>query len=180
MMSDLHCFLAIFLPFISINKRHFYPLAASSTHHSLTPPSLINPLLKNSVSSLHLSFVAGKWDFGRGVSRTSEGNAKSLAVWPIHPEVGGGGADLRVWFNDDVEEGGRELADEGKAKAKAERMDKRWTGVTNAMAGLFCSSLGQIDKAMTTSPTSIFSEERRELDSPPPPFPPAPPHIRHY
>lgn len=77
-------------------------LPAHNPHHSLTPPSLLTPLLNNDVQRLHLSFVAGKWDFGKGMSEVpgEPGRSRSLAVWPLHPEVGGSGAEMRVWFAD--------------------------------------------------------------------------------
>lgn len=41
------------------------------------------------------------------------------------------------------------------------RIEEKWTSVTNAMAGIFCSSLGQIDSAITTSPVDIFPRNPR-------------------
>lgn len=40
--------------------------------------------------------------------------------------------------------------------------DDNWQALTNALAGLFCSSLGQIDKSITSSPQDIFPEEGTE------------------
>lgn len=46
------------------------------------------------------------------------------------------------------------------------RPEDSWTAVTNAMAGIFCSSLGQIDSAITTSPIDIFSKSAGSGDEP--------------
>lgn len=37
------------------------------------------------------------------------------------------------------------------------RIDQRWKGLRNALAGLFCASLGSLDEQRTTSPASSFS-----------------------
>lgn len=38
-------------------------------------------------------------------------------------------------------------------------IDDRWQGVRNALAGLFCASLGSLDEQRTTSPRSTFPPE---------------------
>lgn len=38
-------------------------------------------------------------------------------------------------------------------------MDERWRGLRNALAGLFCASLGSLDELRTTSPTQSFVPE---------------------
>jgi phosphatidylinositol glycan class T len=51
----------------------------------------------------------------------------------------------------------------------ASRADESWKGVTNALAGLFCSSLGQIDPSITAAPEDIFPDsntEGRFIDGP--------------
>ncbi|KAJ9102378.1 hypothetical protein QFC21_002778 [Naganishia friedmannii] len=104
---------------------NFHIRASNVTaHHSVTPPTLILPLQRNGVSELHLSFVAGRWQHER---------------WgqPIHPEVGGTGAEMRAWI-------------------RGSQPEENWTAVTNALAGIFCSSLGQISPAITSSPSDIF------------------------
>lgn len=39
------------------------------------------------------------------------------------------------------------------------RVDERWRGLRNALAGLFCASLGSLDDSRTTSPSRSFSPE---------------------
>ena len=39
------------------------------------------------------------------------------------------------------------------------RIDDRWSGLRNALAGLFCASLGSMDEQRTTSPYLSFSPE---------------------
>jgi len=42
------------------------------------------------------------------------------------------------------------------------RPDQSWQGVSNALAGLFCSSLGQINPSITAAPEDIFPDHNRE------------------
>ena len=39
------------------------------------------------------------------------------------------------------------------------RVEERWKGLRNALAGLFCASLGSLDELRTTSPAQSFSPE---------------------
>ena len=39
------------------------------------------------------------------------------------------------------------------------RVDDRWKGFRNALAGLFCASLGSLDEPRTTSPAKSFAPE---------------------
>ena len=39
------------------------------------------------------------------------------------------------------------------------RVDDRWKGFRNALAGLFCASLGSMDELRTTSPAQSFAPE---------------------
>jgi len=36
------------------------------------------------------------------------------------------------------------------------RVDERWSGLRNALSGLFCASLGSLDSRRTTSPVAAF------------------------
>ena len=40
-----------------------------------------------------------------------------------------------------------------------DRVDTRWQGLRNALAGIFCASLGSMDDQRTTSPADMFSPE---------------------
>jgi phosphatidylinositol glycan class T len=51
-------------------------------------------------------------------------------------------------------------------------VDERWKGLRNALAGLFCASLGSLDELRTTSPTRSFGPEGELPDW-------APHQIRH-
>ena len=44
------------------------------------------------------------------------------------------------------------------------RVDDRWKGFRNALAGLFCASLGSLDGLRTASPAQSFSPEGMLLD----------------
>ena len=41
----------------------------------------------------------------------------------------------------------------------SDRVDERWKGLRNALAGLFCASLGSLDELRTTSPSQSFVPE---------------------
>lgn len=45
------------------------------------------------------------------------------------------------------------------ANLRAFRVDQRWQGLRNALAGLFCASLGVMDEQRTTSPSRTFRPE---------------------
>ncbi|KXN82279.1 GPI transamidase component PIG-T [Leucoagaricus sp. SymC.cos] len=78
------------------------------------------------VSELHLALNAGSWDYERW------GYPEEKAV--------GNGAELWAWMG---------------AEASSS-VDERWKGLRNALAGLFCASLGSLDEQRTTSPTRAF------------------------
>jgi len=81
------------------------------------------------VTELHLTLNAGNWDYDR---------------WGYPEEKGvGTGAELWAWMGD------------GGTKS----VDERWRGLRNALAGLFCASLGSLDELRTTSPTQSFVPE---------------------
>lgn len=46
-----------------------------------------------------------------------------------------------------------------RANSQMFRVDKRWQGLRNALAGLFCASLGGMDEQRTTSPSRTFRPE---------------------
>ncbi|KAH6911862.1 GPI transamidase component GPI16 [Coprinopsis sp. MPI-PUGE-AT-0042] len=99
--------------------------ATPNTTHS-TPLSLGQILRTYSVSELHLTLNAGKWDYDH---------------WglPAHEADG------------DVATGGMFWAWIGEGGDMS--IDEKWKGLRNALAGLFCSSLGRMDEIRTTSPS---------------------------
>ncbi|KAF8137203.1 GPI transamidase component PIG-T [Boletus edulis] len=99
---------------------------SSAQHYTLFPLTLGQILREYSVTELHLSLNAGKWNYN------SWG-------FPDHPSVGTG-AELWAW-----------MADGGPLS-----VDDRWMGLRNALAGLFCASLGSLDDRRTSSPASAF------------------------
>ncbi|KAG8216666.1 GPI transamidase component PIG-T [Butyriboletus roseoflavus] len=99
---------------------------SSAQHYSFFPLTLGQILREYSVTELHLSLNAGKWNYD------SWG-------YPDHPSVGTG-AELWAW-----------MADGGPLS-----VDDRWIGLRNALAGLFCASLGSLDDRRTSSPASTF------------------------
>ncbi|KAJ7619534.1 Gpi16 subunit GPI transamidase component [Roridomyces roridus] len=93
-----------------------------SQHYTLFPLTLGQILREYAVTELHLTLNAGNWNYGR---------------WGYPDEVDvGSGAELWAWMG----EGGTATVDE------------RWRGLRNALAGLFCASLGSLDELRTTSP----------------------------
>ncbi len=90
--------------------------------------------------------VAGRWQHAR---------------WhePLQCEGGGTGAEVRAYIRgeDGAESVGSRVSGWSKADVMCSgRTRDKWTAVTNALAGLFCSSLGQISDAITSSPKDIF------------------------
>ncbi|KAG6811243.1 hypothetical protein H0H92_008413 [Tricholoma furcatifolium] len=91
--------------------------------------SLGQILREYAVTELHLSLNAGNWNYDR---------------WGYPEEIGvGTGAELWAWMGDVAQSS----------------IDERWRGLRNALAGLFCSSLGSLDEQRTTSPARSFVPE---------------------
>ncbi|KAK0473320.1 GPI transamidase component PIG-T [Armillaria luteobubalina] len=100
-----------------------------SQHYSLFPLALGQILREYAVTELHLTLNAGKWNYD------SWGYPKERDV--------GTGATLWAW-----------MADGGPTT-----IDYRWQGLRNALAGLFCASIGSLDEQRTTSPVLPFAPE---------------------
>ncbi|KIL69133.1 hypothetical protein M378DRAFT_7850 [Amanita muscaria Koide BX008] len=97
-----------------------------SQHYTLFPLSLGQILREYAVTELHLTLNAGRWNYDG---------------WGYPDESGvGAGAELWAWMGTDSESSA----------------DVRWKGLRNALAGLFCASLGSLDDQRTTSPTLSF------------------------
>ncbi|KAF8340802.1 GPI transamidase component PIG-T [Amanita rubescens] len=97
-----------------------------SQHYTLFPLPLGQILREYAVTELHLSLNAGRWNYDRW-------------GYPEQPGVGTG-AELWAWMGTDSEAS----------------VDARWSGLRNALAGLFCASLGSLDEQHTTSPALSF------------------------
>ncbi|KAF8073389.1 GPI transamidase component PIG-T [Lyophyllum atratum] len=100
-----------------------------SQHYTVFPLALGQILREYAVTELHLSLNAGNWNYDRW-------------GYPEEPGVGTG-AELWAWMGD-----GAQLS-----------IDDRWKGLRNALAGLFCASLGSLDEQRTTSPARSFEPE---------------------
>ncbi|TCD65858.1 Subunit of the glycosylphosphatidylinositol transamidase complex-like protein [Steccherinum ochraceum] len=98
-------------------------------HYTLFPLALGQVLREYAVTELHMSLNAGKWDYDRW-------------GYPEDPGVGTG-AELWAYMGD----------------SSAVSVDARWRGLRNALAGLFCASLGSLDDQRTTSPSLTFRPE---------------------
>ncbi|KAF5385406.1 hypothetical protein D9757_005423 [Collybiopsis confluens] len=97
-----------------------------SHHYTLFPLTLGQILRQYAVTELHLTLNAGKWNYD---------------AWGYPDESGVGvGAELRAWM----------------AEGGPSSIDDRWRGLRNALAGLFCASLGSLDEQRTTSPALSF------------------------
>jgi len=101
----------------------------TAQHYTLFPLALGQILREYSVTELHLTLNAGNWNYDRW-------------GYPEEPGVGTG-AELWTWMGD-----GAVLT-----------VDERWQGLRNALAGLFCASLGSLDEQRTTSPVLTFQPE---------------------
>ncbi|KAF8916822.1 GPI transamidase component PIG-T [Mucidula mucida] len=93
------------------------------------PLSLGQILREYAVTELHLTLNAGKWNY------QSWG-------YPEEPDIGAGAA-LWAWMADGA----------------PTTIDYRWQGLRNALAGLFCASIGSLDAQRTTSPILPFAPE---------------------
>jgi len=101
----------------------------ASQHYTLFPLALGQILREYAVTELHLTLNAGNWNYDR---------------WGYPDEQGvGTGAELWAWMGD-----GAQVS-----------VDERWKGLRNALAGLFCASLGSLDELRTTTPTLSFEPE---------------------
>ncbi|CAE7215547.1 unnamed protein product [Rhizoctonia solani] len=98
----------------------------SSQHYTVFPLALGQILREYSVTELHLSLNAGKWNY------------KHWGV-PLVPSVASG-AELWAWMGHN----------------DTNSIDARWHGLTNALAGLFCASLGSMDSRRTIIPDIAF------------------------
>ncbi|KIJ15956.1 hypothetical protein PAXINDRAFT_168923 [Paxillus involutus ATCC 200175] len=107
-----------------VSPRDPWDLETPALH--LFPLTLGQILREYSITELHLSLNAGKWNYDNW-------------GYPEDPSVSTG-AELWAW-----------MADGGPMS-----IDERWTGLRNALAGLFCASLGSLDSRRTSSPYSAF------------------------
>ncbi|KAF8531968.1 Gpi16 subunit GPI transamidase component [Gautieria morchelliformis] len=100
-----------------------------SQHYNVFPLALGQIIREYAVTELHLSLNAGKWDY---------------SSWG-HPDDPGvaSGAELWAWMGDNSDG----------------RFNARWQGLRNALAGLFCASLGELDERRTTSPVYAFQPD---------------------
>jgi len=100
-----------------------------SQHYTVFPLALGQILREYAVTELHLALNAGNWNYDR---------------WGYPEEKGvGTGAELWAWIGDSA----------------TRTVDERWQGLRNALAGLFCASLGSLDELRTTSPAESFVPE---------------------
>ncbi|RPD56728.1 Gpi16 subunit GPI transamidase component [Lentinus tigrinus ALCF2SS1-7] len=98
-------------------------------HYTLFPLALGQILREYAVTELHLTLNAGKWNYD---------------AWGYPEEPGvGTGAELWAWMGESI----------------PASVDQRWQGLRNALAGLFCASLGHLDEQRTTSPALTFQPE---------------------
>ncbi|PFH53295.1 hypothetical protein AMATHDRAFT_137876 [Amanita thiersii Skay4041] len=97
-----------------------------SQHYTLFPLSLGQILREYAVSEMHLTLNAGNWNYDRW-------------GYPDEPGVANG-AELWAWM--------------GVNQKSME--DEQWRGLRNALAGLFCATLGSLDDQRTTSPILSF------------------------
>ncbi|KAI6124579.1 GPI transamidase component PIG-T [Pisolithus croceorrhizus] len=95
-------------------------------HYTLFPLTLGQILKEYSITELHLTLNSGKWNYDHW-------------GYPDDPSVGTG-AELWAWMID----------------GPSATVDERWTGLRNALAGLFCASLGSLDTRRTSSPSTVF------------------------
>lgn len=97
-----------------------------SQHYALFPLTLGQILREYAITELHLTLNAGKWNYDN---------------WGHPHEAGvGTGAELWAWMS----------------ASEVTTVDERWSGLRNALSGLFCASLGSLDSRRTLSPAVAF------------------------
>ncbi|KAG1876300.1 GPI transamidase component PIG-T [Suillus subluteus] len=97
-----------------------------SQHYALFPLTLGQILREYAITELHLTLNAGRWNYDN---------------WGHPHEAGvGTGAELWAWMG----------------ASEVTTVDERWSGLRNALSGLFCASLGSLDSRRTLSPTVAF------------------------
>ncbi|KAJ7086216.1 GPI transamidase component PIG-T [Mycena epipterygia] len=100
-----------------------------SQHYTLFPLALGQILRTYAVTEMHLTLNAGKWNYER---------------WGAPDEADvGSGATLWAWMGEGADT----------------TVDERWRGLSNALAGLFCASLGSLDELRTTAPALAFAPQ---------------------
>ncbi|CAG7848170.1 SubName: Full=Related to GPI-anchor transamidase complex subunit Gpi16 {ECO:0000313/EMBL:CCA75436.1} [Serendipita indica DSM 11827] len=98
-------------------------------HFDSFPLSLGQILREYAVAEMHLTLNSGRWQY-------------DTWGYPQSPAVASG-AELWVW-----------MADGGEKS-----IEERWSGLSNALAGLFCASLSALPTSRTTSPRYAFRPE---------------------
>ena len=96
---------------------------------------------------MHLTLNAGKWRYDR---------------WGYPDETGvGTGAELWAWMGESnvTRYVGTPPWQYPTKRDTTHSVDQRWKDLRNALAGLFCASLGSLDEQRTTSPELTFSPE---------------------
>jgi len=101
----------------------------STFHTSLLPRSLTSIVRAYDVEEVHLSLTSGRWDPTRWKDPLEHGSPS--------------GGEISAWLTEF----------EGDTEAT---IKQQWTGLTNALGGLFCSSLNNLDSRLTTSPVQTF------------------------
>ena len=119
-------------------------------HYTVFSLALGQILREYAVSELNLTLNAGNWNYDR---------------WGYPEEKGvGTGAELWAWMGQGTTTWIRLnlLTIETVSNWQifwGNRVDDRWKGFWNALAGLFCASLGSLDDLRTTSPAQSFPPE---------------------
>lgn len=121
---------------------------------SLLPRSLSAIIRSFDVEEVYLSLTAGRWDYTRWGETVGDGSPS--------------GGEIYAWlsnFKDDNEECALLsyitcIADYHRVLLTlhpTRSIEKKWKGLTNALGGLFCSSLIKLDEKKTVSPTETFT-----------------------
>lgn len=110
----------------------------------------------HSISELHLSLNAGKWDYDKWGYPTDQSVAS--------------GAELWVWMSEHSSNATRLVSNAVPSTVNAidkqyQSVDQRWKDMSNGLAGLFCASLGALDETRTTKPQWAFAPEGDLLPS---------------
>lgn len=112
----------------------------ASYQTNLLPRSLSAIIRSFDVEEVYLSLTSGRWDYTRWGETVGHGSPS--------------GGEIYAWLS----------RFEGDNKSS---IDKKWKGLTNALGGLFCSSLNKLDDKMTVSPTETFTPQNPSSEGQP-------------
>eukprot|EP00808_Paulinella_micropora_P006679 g44954.t1 len=135
---------------------HFEFKAGTSSDYHLFPKALGQVLHRYAVQELHLSLTQGRWQYGKwgyaehpGYAAEDWGELPEAMGWLLQRPVHAApiGAEIWAWLVDNQTEPDRRGGSGNEGN---------WNGLLSSLAGIFCSSLNQVDLTQTSTPLAAF------------------------